>query len=242
LKDVQADPQLATTYINQLHRQLVVPQLLFMATSLFVGWVLLFLCRRLPDFILRAGIWWRSLGRRRLRVIGLDHLPGDGPVILATNCTKFEAALQIVASTDRYTEVILLEAAGDADGSGSMPLLRFLARHIGFIALNPASATPIEWELALKSGTSTLQRRDIVALSVTHEDVADELTRLLHDWQLHAKATVVPVYCAAGIERVEPDARVVIGSPLGTHASLAETREAIAALANVMHDPHHVTV
>lgn len=242
MKDVQADSSLATAYVNQLHRQLVVPQLLFMATSLFVGWVLLFLCRRLPDFILRAGIWWRSLGRRRLRVIGLDHLPGDGPVILATNCTKFEAALQVIASTDRFTQVILLESAAETDRSGSLPLLRYLARHIGFYALIPASATPTEWDHALKSGASTLTRRDIVAITATIEDVADELTRLLHDWQQQAKATVVPVFCAAGIDHIERDARVVIGPPLGPNATLAETRAAIATLANVMHDPHHAAL
>lgn len=233
MKNVQADLSLADKYMEQLNRQRVVPQLLFMATSLFVGWVLLFLCRRLPDFVLRAGIWWNSLDRRKLRVIGLDHLPGDGPVVLATNCADFDAALQVIASTDRFTEVILVEQ--ETPGRHAAALLRFLARRMGMITLRASGSTPAEWDRALAAGTNTLARRDIVALSVTGIAADDEINRLLHDWQLQSHATIVPVYCSADI----PDTRVVIGSPLGPHTALADARTALTALTHIMHDPHH---
>ena len=87
---------------------------------------------KLPDFFVRALLWLRSHGRYRLKVVGLHNLPSDGPVILATNCDRFDSCMQVVTATDRFTRFILLEDDGDEHPPW---LLRYLARRTGLMAL-----------------------------------------------------------------------------------------------------------
>src|SRR5260370_36279360 len=94
--------------------------------------ILYLLCRQLPDFFVRALLWLRSHGRYRLKVIGLHNLPSDGPVILATNCDRFDTCMQVVTATDRFTRFILLESDADVPPT---PLLRYLARRTGLVVL-----------------------------------------------------------------------------------------------------------
>lgn len=243
MKDVQADPSRARTYIDELRRQLVVPQLLFLETSLLIAAVMFVLCRQLPDFFVRSAIWWRSLGRQRLRVIGMDNLPGDGPVVLASNFEEFDGSMQVVASTDRFTRIILLETAPIKEPArvGPVSLLRLLAKRTGLITLDPATATRADWDRALAGGGETLRCRDIVAITVDGVAASVDVERLLREWQTGAQAIVVPVYCAPGGDHhpAATDTRVVIGPPLAPGATLADARAAIDELTHVTHDPHH---
>src|SRR5207253_8659666 len=85
-----------------------VPRLLFVGASAMTLGILVLLCRQLPDFFVRAFVWLFSVGHSRLRVAGLHNLPTDGPVILATNCDRFDACMSVIAATDRFTRFVLL--------------------------------------------------------------------------------------------------------------------------------------
>jgi len=56
--------------------------------------ILFLLCRKLPDFFVRMLFWLRGLGHFRVKAVGMQNLPMDGPVILATNGTIHEEMRQ----------------------------------------------------------------------------------------------------------------------------------------------------
>src|SRR5262249_47696597 len=89
------------------------PTYLFLSAALMTLAILILLCRQLPDFFVRALLWLRSHGRYHLKVIGVNNLPSEGPVILATNCDRFDDCMQVLAATDRYARFILVENPAD---------------------------------------------------------------------------------------------------------------------------------
>ena len=102
-----------------------VPRFLFIGASVMTLGILILLCRQLPDFLVRSLLWLRFVGRYHVKVIGINNLPADGPVILATNCGNLQACLNVLSATDRFTRFILVESAMEPEPT---PLLRFLAR------------------------------------------------------------------------------------------------------------------
>src|SRR5205814_1331197 len=59
-----------------------VPRLLFLSTGTLTLVVLLVLWWQMPDLLTRTFLWYRSLGRYRLEIGGMHHLPAHGPVLL----------------------------------------------------------------------------------------------------------------------------------------------------------------
>src|SRR5262249_30389976 len=145
-QDVLQDPALLAQYIGELEKQVQLPRILFLILSLMTAGMLFLLCRKLPDFFVRALLWLRSHGRYRLKVIGLHNLPSDGPVILATNCDRFDSCMQVVTATDRFTRFILLEHDDDEHPPW---LLRYLARRTGLVPLQAHGTTQEAWDKAL---------------------------------------------------------------------------------------------
>jgi MFS family permease len=90
------------------------PQLFFLGAGLMTFLTLLILWRQLPDLFVRTWLWLRALPDYRLEVAGMDHLPGNGPVVLATNAWGAEACREVHAATDRTTHFVLTEADGPA--------------------------------------------------------------------------------------------------------------------------------
>ena len=201
---------------------------LFLGAALMTTGILFLLCRQLPDFFVRALLWLRSRGRYRLQVVGLHHVPTDGPVILATNCEGFEDCLNVVSATDRFTRFIVVE--GGENGRVG-PVLDYLARRTGLVAL-PAGAAPEAWDKALEKGARALLVGNMVGLTAAGNEPG-EADRILDRLRAEEGVTLVPVHCgdsAANDEGSLRGVRVVIGAPLKPNASLPEIQLAIREL------------
>src|SRR5207253_1977168 len=74
-----ADTAKVAQYVMELEQKTQIPKILFLVLAVLIAGMLLLLCRKLPDFFVRALLWLRSHGRYRLRVIGQQNLPSDGP-------------------------------------------------------------------------------------------------------------------------------------------------------------------
>lgn len=232
LRDVQhyevrpADQPLVDAYDRAL-----VPRFLFIGASVLTLGVLIILCRRLPDFFVRSLLWIRSYSQGRARVVGLNNLPSEGPVILATNCDRFETCMNVIAATDRFTRFVLFESADDPQ---PRPLLRYLARRTGLIALRPGSMTPQERARALGRAVRSLREGSLLGVTAAGENVY-EAESFLRDLRAEEPVTVLPVYCGA-VGSVDETAtsrrrlRVVIGHPVERGASEAEIQEHIRFL------------
>jgi MFS family permease len=209
------------------------PHYLFISASLMTLGILILLCRQLPDFFVRALLWLRSHGRYRLKVVGMQNLPTDGPVILATNCDRFETCMQVVAATDRFTRFVLLES--DEDPSPPW-FLRLLAKRTGLVALHHKGEKPEAWDKALAKAAKALGQGNLVGVTADGNRPAPEMIKLLGDLRALTPAPVLPVYCAslAGSHDGRPSmirrVQVVIGHSLPLNATCEEICQAIHVL------------
>src|SRR5262249_56518252 len=96
--------------LDQITVKMQMPKILFLLASALTAATLYLLCRQLPDFFVRSLLWLRSHGRYRLKVIGLNNLPSEGPVILATNCDRFETCMQVVTAPDPFTRFFFFQS------------------------------------------------------------------------------------------------------------------------------------
>lgn len=204
------------------------PRYLFMGAGLMTLGTLVLLCRQLPDFFVRALLWLHTQGRFRLKVVGVQHLPTDGPVILASNCDRFESCLQVVAATDRYTRFILMEAPGAAPPP---PLLRYLARRTGLIPLQSGVSLPVDWSKARSRARATLAAGDLLGISLNPAESSVEMIDLLEEARQTTRPPILPVIyhiedATARLQRVQ----VVFGPLLPPEATADQILRAIAML------------
>jgi MFS family permease len=228
-----ANKPMANAYDNE-----PLPRYLFIGASLMTLGILILLCRQLPDFFVRALLWLRSHGRYRLKVVGLNNLPSEGPVILATNCDHFDTCMQVVTATDRFTRFILLESDPDERPPW---LLRYLARRTGLVALPPGERKPEVWDRALAKAAKTLGQGNLLGVTADGEGPTPEMVRLLDQVRTLTPAPILPVYCG---ELTQPVAdgrpphirrmQVVIGYPLRGDATPDDIRRTIHLLGEWM--------
>ena len=185
--------------------------------------ILVLLVRKLPDFFVRSLFWFKSLGKFQLKAVGMQHLPTEGPVILATNCKDMQSCLQLVSATDRTTKVVLVQ---DPAALGDGPVLRRLAMRQNLILVQPDQDVQLAWQEAL----ATLKNGHLLALSLGNEQHATDLAALLHQLQDATKAPILPAYCGALDESKPPKVRVVFGEIMTQTSSLADCKKAIDEL------------
>jgi MFS family permease len=77
------------------------PRYLFLGAAVVSLLMLVALCQQMPDLLSRAAWVVRSLGEVRLHVVGTEHVPIDGPVVLVTNCRDTRAYRDVVSGTER---------------------------------------------------------------------------------------------------------------------------------------------
>jgi hypothetical protein len=209
------------TPFDYVHDQEPLTSYLFLGAALLTLLTLILLCVQLPDFFVRMLICFRSWGRYRLRVHGVENVPTDGAVLLATNCDRFDKALLVWSATDRYTPFVLIEE--DPANDPRPPLLHFLARCSGLTEVPAGHTDGQAWNQALRQAVRGLARGRALAVTANGDDAF--WMRLHND----APTPIVPVYCddpAAGRRSL----RVVIGPALASGASLEDVRAQIAAL------------
>jgi MFS family permease len=203
------------------------PRYLFFGASLMTLGILVLLCRQLPDFFVRSLLWLRSFGRYHVRVYGIEHLPDEGPAILATNCRSFQDSLHVQAATDRTLRFLLLEEQHET----GTPLLRFLAKQTGMIVMQAGRITAKEREIAAIAGAQSLESGHLVALSSDGKEF-EELYDVL---QRSRQAPVLPVYCGRVEGMNQPGKiRVAFGDPLPAGVPVAEVRRALLQLEGIL--------
>jgi MFS family permease len=232
--------RLAGQPLKVAYDQEQLPHYLFVSASLMTLAILYLLCRQLPDFFVRALLWLRSHGRYRLKVVGLNNLPTDGPVILATNCDRFDTCMQVVTAADRFTRFILLESE---DQERPPWLLRYLARRTGLVALRSRGEPAEAWDKALAKGVKSLLQGSLVGLTADGSEPQPQMVKLLQELRRQTGAPVLPVYCGALSPQKSQDGRpslvrrmrVVIGHALPEQATPLEICRAIHSLGEWMH-------
>ena len=215
------------------------PSYLFLGAALMTIGILFVLRRKLPDFYVRTLFWFESLGKIRLRAVGMQNLPTEGPVILATNCKDMIGCLQMVSATDRTTRVILIE---DEKSLQNGALLRTLARRFNLIIVRPGPEGQASWLQAKHEALQTLRNGHLLAVSLEHAEYADAIATLVNELRHETGAPILPVYCGsldADLSVKPQRIRVVFGEvmmPTAGASMVEDCRRATTALGVWIHD------
>ncbi|HEX3998451.1 MAG TPA: MFS transporter [Pirellulales bacterium] len=245
--DVAQSPGKLHDFVLQLQQATQIPRMLFLAASLITLAILYLLCRQRPDFLLRTISWFQLPRRRHLHTVGLANVPGEGHVILATNCHETDAWIYVMSAIDRRACYLRPEPPAGAILPG-IARLESLARRLGLLVSTPEAASEADWHQLVGAGVDTLVAGYLVAMtldgpisqhafagpiSATQAGSADDLYESL---QARIPSTVLPVFCdplwddpsthPAGRER----ALVRIGKPLPPESTTAEIRASIGEL------------
>ncbi|MSQ95309.1 MAG: MFS transporter [Gemmataceae bacterium] len=192
------------------------PRYLFLGAALMTVAILFLLWRKLPDFFVRTLFWFKSLGKYQLKAVGMQNLPTEGPVILATNCNNLLSCLQLVSATDRSTKVILIE---DRTSLHHGTLLSWLAERAILITVKPGADNSLSWADAKREALETLQGGHLLAISMEHPEHAGAVAALMEEVWQQTGAPIVPVFCGAIDDStlgVSPRVRVVFGESPAT--------------------------
>jgi MFS family permease len=202
------------------------PRLLFVGAGGMTLFTLLLLWGQLPDLFLRTLVWLRMQRRYRLEVAGMHHLPGHGPMILATNAGGVDPCLHVLSATDRTTRFLL----ADGDGERLPGLLLPLLARTGLVRVREDTADS-GGDPVLRSGEKALGRKEVVALPLGDAGANGSAERVLGE--LGAQAPVVPVYyevAPAPAKKRRQRVYVVGGPPLPAGASAEAVRAEIRRL------------
>ena len=236
-KDVGQSAERLKDYVLQLQQQMQIPRMLFLSASLITLLIVYLLCRQRPDFLLRTISWFRLPRRRHLHTVGLANVPGEGHVILATNCHETESWIYVMSAIDRRTCYLRPEPPSGQMLSPGTARLESLARRLGLLVVPPATAAKADWNRMVGSGVDTLVAGYIVALTLDQPEPQGTFTGpmsrkpagsaddLYNSLQARVPSTVLPVYCdpkwhdPSANPEAHSRALVLIGKPLtsGSH-------------------------
>ncbi len=247
-EDAVRDTDTLRQYISQLQQAERIPPLLFVSASVITAITLFVLIWQRPDFLIRALSWLRLPARRRLRAVNADHLPANGPLILATNCRGTEQWMYVVAVIDRYTRFVA-PAVNDHQQAG---LLRF-SKRLGLslsqsdsgshsaaltdhVAADHVAIDRAVTDQLVADGVATLRDGNLVGLFLGDGALSTAGAELLARLQSQAPSSILPVYCGEypaqepGATVVQGRMSVVVGDALPAGTSLAAVAAALAKL------------
>jgi 1-acyl-sn-glycerol-3-phosphate acyltransferase len=136
---------------------LTVPQL-FLITALLNAAVAIYIFRLVPEFLMRFLIWGLIHSVYRLDREGLEHIPEEGPCIVACNHVSFVDALVIAAACRRPIRFIMDHRIFRT------PLLSFVFRTGRAIPIAPAKENQALLEQAYDTVAEGLAAGDVVGI------------------------------------------------------------------------------
>ncbi len=130
---------------------------LFLGLGLLTIAVMIYCCWLLPEFLVRFIFWAFTHTIYRVRVIGREHVPGDGPGLLVCNHVSYADGFFVVASHHRLIRFLVY------GGIASHPSLRWLARIMGVIPIS-SSDGPRALAGALRAARDSLRDGELVCI------------------------------------------------------------------------------
>jgi len=136
---------------------LTIPQL-FLATALFNAVVAIYIYTLVPEFLMRFIVWLLIHGIYRLKKEGVEHIPEQGPALIACNHVSFVDALVIAAACPRPIRFIMDHRIF------KIPVLNFVFREGRAIPIAPAKEDPQMLERAYDEVAKALAAGDLVGI------------------------------------------------------------------------------
>jgi MFS family permease len=223
-----------------------VPRALFIGAALMMLLSMGLFSRNLPDFVARALLWLRMVGRKPVRIANQQNLPTEHAAILVSNCHRFEDAMRLQSCIDRRVRTVLSE---EQPPQQRAPVVRLFARLAGMMILPAGQITEAQRRRVVEAGVKDLRTNNLVVISAPSPDDGPEFEELLAGLRGAGEFPVLPVYYGPPGPGEDPSPedlslrQVVFGEELPPGVSAEEIRKALQALAAhppvQVHAVHH---
>ena len=164
-----------------------IPQL-FLATALANALVAIYIYTLVPEFLMRFLVWLLIHSVYRLEKSGLEHIPEEGPALVACNHVSYVDALIIAAACRRPIRFVMDHRIF------RIPVLSFVFRTMRTIPIAPAKEDAAMKDRAFAEVAKALAAGEVVGIfpegSLT---VTGEMTRFRPGVQQIVDTTPVPV-------------------------------------------------
>ena len=131
---------------------------LFGLAALLNALVAIYIYGLVPEFLLRFMAWMLVKAVYRLRTEGIDHIPTEGPALLAANHVSFADAVVIMGASPRPIRFVMDYRIF------RIPVLSFIFRHCGAIPIASAKEDPVMMEKAFAEVSTALQNGELVGI------------------------------------------------------------------------------
>lgn len=223
--------------------RLISPATLFLVMGLASFVVIAQIVRLLPDFLLRFVLWVTTHTLYRVRVLGAENLPREGPALLVCNHVSYADGALLQACTQRFIRHVIERSWYERR------LFRPFLRLLGTISV-PTEAGPKAVLQALREASEYLRRGELVCLfaegSITRTGNLLGFNRGLERVMEGVDAPIIPVYLdrvwgsifsfeGGRVLRRLParlpyPVTVLFGAPLPARSRAWEVRSAVAEL------------
>jgi 1-acyl-sn-glycerol-3-phosphate acyltransferase len=136
---------------------LTIPQL-FMITAILNAVVAIYIFTLVPEFLMRFLVWILIHTIYRVRATGLERIPGEGPVILASNHVSFVDPLIIGGLVRRPVRFVMYHRIY------RLPLLHFIFRTGKAIPIAPRREDPEILESAYRRIRGELDEGNVLGI------------------------------------------------------------------------------
>lgn len=131
---------------------------LFGLAALLNALVAIYIYGLVPEFLLRFMAWMLVKAVYRLRTEGIEHIPTEGPVLLAANHVSFADAVVIMGASPRPIRFVMDYRIF------RIPVLSFIFRHCGAIPIASAKEDPEMMEKAFAEVSTALENGELVGI------------------------------------------------------------------------------
>src|SRR5882724_2081489 len=133
------------------------PRGVFLLGALLTLAATFFVCRLLPDSLLRLVLWFLTRTVYRIRVLGRDNIPAKGGALFVCNHLSHVDALLLLASTDRHVRFIMYK------GIYELPWVKPLARILKVIPIS-SEQRPREMIQSLRTASDAIKNGEVVCI------------------------------------------------------------------------------
>jgi len=131
---------------------------LFGLAALLNALVAIYIYGLVPEFLLRFMAWMLVKAVYRLRTEGIEHIPTEGPALLAANHVSFADAVVIMGASPRPICFVMDYRIF------RIPVLSFIFRHCGAIPIASAKEDPVMMEKAFAEVSTALENGELVGI------------------------------------------------------------------------------
>ncbi|OVE81003.1 hypothetical protein BVY03_04925 [bacterium K02(2017)] len=219
------------------------PAAIYLVMGILTALVTIYICTIIPEYFLRFLNWLLSHTFYKIKIIGADNLPLQGPALLCPNHVSFVDSLLISATTQRFVKFILFKKFYEIFGIRqicnileAIPIAPYEGRESVMNSLNQAKALLSRGELLCIFPEGALTRDGEMKEFKTGLEtiMADQSCPIIPAYMDNLWGSIFSFETGKAFwklpKKIPYPVTIIYGEPLPSNASAQEVRDAVEKL------------